>query len=91
MKDLHHLSRCAFIVCDMHETASRVLRLALYTNWCRSLGRVEKGPILFNTNDSRPLGAPGCMLSDAFVERRDSWVPGIGLYASAYGQLEQVG
>ncbi len=59
MKALHTLSRCAFIACVRHETASRVLRLALYANWYGPLGRVVKEPILFNTNDSRTFRGTG--------------------------------
>ncbi len=69
LKALHPLSRCTFIVCDRHETASRVLRLALYANWCGSLSRDVKEPILFNTSDSRTFRGTG-LQSDAFLERR---------------------
>ncbi len=59
MKALHPLSRSALIVCERHETASRVLRLALYPNWCEPLGRVLIEPILFNISDSRTLRRTG--------------------------------
>ncbi len=59
MKALHPLSRCAFIACVRHETASRVLRLALYANWYGSLGRDVKESISFNISDSRTLRGTG--------------------------------
>ncbi len=43
------------MACVKHETASRVLRFALYANWYGSLGRVVMEPILLNTSDSRTL------------------------------------
>ncbi len=59
LKALHPLSRCAIITCVKHETASRVLRLALYANWYGSLCRDVKEPISFNTSDSRTLSGTG--------------------------------
>ncbi len=59
MKALQRLSRCEFIACVRHETASRVLRLALYANWYGSLGRVIIEPILFNTSHSITLRGTG--------------------------------
>ncbi len=57
MKHLYPLSRCEFMACVKHETASRVLRFAL--NGYGSLGRVVMEPILFNTCDSRALRGTG--------------------------------
>ncbi len=59
MKPLHPLSRCEFMVCVRHETASRVLCLALYVNLFGSLGRVVMEPILFNTSDSNTWRSTG--------------------------------
>ncbi len=47
------------MACVRHETASRVLRFALYANWYGSLGRVVMKPIYFNTSDSRTLRGTG--------------------------------
>ncbi len=47
------------MACVKHETASRVLRFALYGNWYGSLGRVAMEPISFNTGDSRTLRGTG--------------------------------
>ncbi len=56
MKLLHPLSRCEFMACVKHATASRVLRFALYAHWYGSFGRVVMEPISFNTSDSRISG-----------------------------------
>ncbi len=72
MKLLHPLSRCEFMACVKHATASRVLRFAFYANWYGSFGRVVMEPISFNTSDScDSCGAPG-----------------VWKYACANGQLE---
>ncbi len=59
MKLLQPLSRCEFMACVKHATASRVPRLALYANWYGSFGRVVMEPISFNTSDSRILRGTG--------------------------------
>ncbi len=59
MKPLHPLSRCEFMACVKHATASRVLRFALYANWYGPFGRVVMEPISFNTSDSRTLRGTG--------------------------------
>ncbi len=56
LKAWHPLSKCAFIACVRHETASAVLRLALYANWYGSLDRDVKEPMLFNTTTQERLG-----------------------------------
>ncbi len=53
LKRLHPLTRCEFVACVEHETASRLRRFAFYANWCGSLGRVVMEPILFSPSDSR--------------------------------------
>ncbi len=55
LKLLHPLSRCEFMACVKHATASRVLRFALYANCYGSVGRVVIGTTSFNTSDSRTL------------------------------------
>ncbi len=47
------------MACVKHETASRVLRFALYANWYGSLGRVVMELFSFNTCDSRTLRGTG--------------------------------
>ncbi len=55
MKLLHPISRCQFMACVKHKTASRVLRFASYANWYGSLGRVVMEPISLNSSDPRTL------------------------------------
>ncbi len=98
---LRPLSRFEFIACVEHETASKVLRFALYANWYGSLGRVAMKPILFNTSDSRTLRGTGlhaigrifgqAAVDDFFGGDVSLVVHRSRYYACANGQLEQVG